>query len=131
MGPSQISFFFSLYVSYNVTLLWTFLRCSLNSLFWHFLDIHVYNKRQFSYRTKRKILTQFYIKSPYNNIKLKTDVTTQNATKMFHYTSSADRFRTVRGSNSAQTGMGNRLTGPTFPLTAKTVQSKGHAFENV
>ena len=83
---------------------------------------------------KGRDLTQSYDKSPY------TDRTIQKATwkheddtKNFDYTTIADRLRTVSwGNDSHPTGVVKPVYGiPTFPLTAKVLQSKGHTFKNV
>ena len=43
-----------------------------------------------------------------------------------------DLGRSVGGNNSHPTGVVKPVYGiPTFPLTAKAVQSKGHAFKNL
>ena len=55
---------------------------------------------------------------------------TKKVTKKFDYTAIADRLRTVSWSNySHPTGVVNLFTGPTFPLPATAVLSKGHTFK--
>ena len=55
----------------------------------------------------------------------------KNATKIFDYTTIADRLRTVRwGNNSHTTGVVKPVDGiPTFPLTATVLQSIVHTFK--
>ena len=59
--------------------------------------------------------------------------TTKNATKNFDYTTIADRLGTVSwGNDSHPTGVVKPVYGiPTFPLTPKTVYTKGHRFKNL
>ena len=56
----------------------------------------------------------------------------KDATKKFDSTAIADRLRTVSWSSySHPTGVVNRFTGPTFPLTATVVLSKGQTSKNL
>ena len=57
-----------------------------------------------------------------------SNVTTQNATKNFDYTTIADRLGTISwGNDSHPTGVVKPVYGiSTFPLTEKAVQSIGH-----
>ena len=57
----------------------------------------------------------------------------KSATKNFDYTTIADQLRTVSWSNdSHQSGVVKPVYGiPTFPLSAKAVQSEGHTFKNL
>ena len=85
-------------------------------------------------REKGRDLTESYNKSTYTHRKIQ-NATRQhkNATKNFDYITIASRLRSVGWGN------GNHLAGavtpiygvPTFLLTAKTMESKGHIFKNV
>ena len=84
-------------------------------------------------RGKERDLTPFYDESPYTHRQIQKATWQQkNSTKNFDYTTIADRLRTVSwSSDSHQTVVVKPAYGiPTFPLTAKAVQSKGHTIEN-
>ena len=80
---------------------------------------------------KKEIGLRPMTKNPYTNRKFENQWTTQNATKIFEYTTSADRLRTVRWSNNSHpTGVVKPVYGyQTFPLTTKAVLSKGQTFK--
>ena len=63
----------------------------------------------------------------------KTNGQHKNATKNFDNTTIANQLRTVSwNDNSHPTGVVKPVEGyPTFPLTAKAMQSKGHAFKDL
>ena len=80
-------------------------------------------------REKEGDLTQSLIHC--TNRKFKNQLTTQqNATRYFDYTTIVDRLRTISWSNNSHpSGVVKPFYRyPTFPLTAKAVQSKGHTF---
>ena len=75
-----------------------------------------------------------YDKSPYTDRKIQKETWQhKNATKNFDYTTIVVRLRMVSwGNDSFLTGVVKPVYGiPTFPLTEKAVQSKGHTFKNL
>ena len=82
---------------------------------------------------KKKEEIQSYGKSPYTDRKIQKVMRQhKSATKNFDHKTIAERLRTVSwGNDSHPTGVVKPVYGiPTFPLTAKAVQSKGHTFKN-
>ena len=89
-------------------------------------DTNVYSSEVSTYlpNEKGRDLTQSYDKSPYTDRKIqKATWQHKNATRIFDYTTIADRLRVVSwGNNSHPTGVVKPNNGiPTFPLTKKAV----------
>ena len=82
---------------------------------------------------KEEIRLSPMTKTPTLTENSKSNVTTQNATKNFDYSTIADRLRTVSGSNNSHpTGVVKPVYEcSTFPLTTIAVCSKGHTFKNL